>query len=248
MINRIIGYLIAIATAAMTYWIFYIIASFFGATNPHFIASALTAAMVVHEIMHLIALESNGIPSLMFFLVVIGGASPFPKYASKFKKLPWERQAIVALAGVIGNFIVMLGTCFLTYCNYITYSDFLRIVNMNGVLILWNLFPLWIFDGGRFAKLLFDSISEDKDTTYVICLTTGFMCILIISLIIGGKLSFIHFWLFSWGLHWQSSHDDPYGSSRPEAIPESHWKWWAALFLIMISVGAIIVSTTPSWL
>ena len=247
LIGRLIGYLIAIATGALTYWIFYAISSYFGAPNPHFIASALLVAMVIHEVLHLIALEINGIPAFTFFLVIIGGASPLPNYTSKYEQLSWERQASVVLAGVIGNFLVMVGAYFLSQGNYIAYADFLKILNLNGVLVLWNLFPLWIFDGGRFAKILFNSISESEDTKYAIGLITGFLCILIIVLIISGKLSFTHFWLFFWGIQYQSRHDEPYGSEDRRAIPESHWKWWAALFLIMISVGAIIASTTPNW-
>jgi len=203
--------------------------------------------MVIHELAHLITLEANGIPSFTFFLVIIGGASPIPKYSAKFKQLSWERQAGIFLAGALGNFVVILGAFILTQGNYITFNDFLKLLNLNGVLILWNLFPLWIWDGGRFAKIIFNSLAEDLDTKYEIALLVSF-CTLVILLIAFGQLNFIHFWLFFWGLHWQSTHDEPYGSENPKAIPESHLKWWAVLFLIMISAGAIITGTTPNWL
>ncbi|PIU42610.1 MAG: hypothetical protein COS98_02040 [Parcubacteria group bacterium CG07_land_8_20_14_0_80_35_11] len=245
--NRWIGYTIATATAVMTYFVFYYIASLFGATNPQFIAIALTVAMIVHEIMHLIAIEANGIPAQMFFLVIIGGAMPLLGQESKYKKLSWERQAIIALAGVTGNFIVILSAFLLSQSNYLAFNDFLRILNLNGVLILWNLFPLWIWDGGRFAKLLFNSISEDEDTKYKYAMLVCFVAV-VITLIIYGKLSFIHLWMFSWGLHWQASHDDPEGTYDPKSMLDSHHKWWAALYLLMICAGAIIAGITPNWL
>ena len=246
--NRVIGYVIAIATAIMTYFAFYGISSFFGSENPHFIASALTIAMIIHESAHLIAFEVNKIPAMMLFLVILGGARPLPKYDSKFKQLPWERQAIIMLAGVIGNFAVILGAYLCSQYNYLTYNDFLRISNMNGLLILWNLFPLWIYDGGRFAKLFFDSVSEDSDMKYAIVLGAIFIGVLITLSIIWGKFEFIYVWLFLFGIQHKATRDDPYGSENPKAIPKSHQKWWAALYLLIISGGAIIVYVTPYWL
>ena len=245
--NRWIGYAIGAATAVMTYFVFYYIASFLGATNPHFVATALLVAMVIHEIMHLIAIEANGIPAQTFFLVIIGGAMPLWGHEKKYKKLSWERQATIALAGVTGNFIVILSSFILSQANYLTFNDLLRILNLNGSLILWNLFPLWIWDGGRFTKLLFNSISEDEDTKYQYAMLICFLAV-VMALIAYGKLSFIHIWMFSWGLHWQASHDDPRGTYDPQSMPDSHHKWWAALYLAMICAGAIILGTTPNWI
>lgn len=244
--SRAIGYLIAAITAILTYVVFYGLASYFGAVNPHFIASALITVLVIHEAGHLLAFEANGIPARMFFLVILGGASPIRGYQSKFEQLPSERKASIILAGIGGNFIVMFGAYLLLQFNYLTYLEFLKILNLNGVLILWNLFPLWIFDGGHFAKLLFDSIPEDKDTKYAVILALGFFLALIAALIISGKISFVCLWLFTWGLHRQASHDDPYGSEKPEAIPGVRLKYWAMLYLIMISAGAILASVTPN--
>lgn len=239
--------MIAIATAIFTYSVFYGVALFFGVPNPYFIASVLIAAMIIHELCHLIAIEASGIPAQMFFLVVLGGAMPLLGYEKKYKELSWEKQAIIALVGVVGNFIAILAAFCLVQTSYLKFDDFLKIANLNGSLILWNLFPLWIFDGGRFTKLLFNSISEEEDAKYEMILLACFG-VVVIALIFLGKLSFIHLWLFSWGLHWQSTHDDPHGSENPKAISKSHCVLLAAIFIIMISLGAIILSTTPNWI
>lgn len=246
--NRLVGYLIAFVTAAMSYWIFYIGASFFGAANPHFIASAILATLIVHETAHLIVMEANKIPAKIIFLVILGGASPLSGNEPKLEKLPWERQVVIILAGVIGNFAIIIGSYVLSQFNYLSPGDFMKILNMNGVLILWNLIPISFFDGGKFTKLLFDSISEDRDSKFAIGLAIGFICAVAVMTIITGNSNFFFVSFFLWNIHSRSKNDDPYGSENPKAIPRSHQKWWAALYLLMIVIAVVITFATPSWL
>lgn len=246
--KRLICFAITLVTLVANYWVFYGIAYLLGAKSPHFIAGALTSAMFIHELFHFLFFEINGIPSLMIFLVVIGGVSPIPGFGPKFSKLSWERQSMIILAGVLGNFVMMVIAYFLEAKGFISHIEFLKLLNLNGVLVMWNLFAFGKFDGGLFTKILFDSISENRDTKYEMGLTAAFLLIIIGLLIITGKYSLFNIALFFWGIHWQANHDDPYGSRNKKAIPVSHQKWWAIVYLIMIAAGAVITILTPTWL
>ena len=246
--KRLGGYVLAAITAILNYYVFYYIAQFLGSRNPSFIALMFTLTLVVHELLHLIAFELNGIPAKMYFLVVMGGTSEFKEYKEKFNNLPWERQSTIFLAGVLGNFIVIIASYFFYQMSCLTFNEFLAILNLNGVLILYNLIPLWIFDGGYFAKKLFDSIAENRDTEYEIALSGAFVGIVIAVLVISGNLDLISFLLVPLALHIRARRDDPMGSEDPKAIPVSHQKWWAALYLVLILIAAVIVANTASWI
>lgn len=246
--RRFGGYLIAITTAALNYAVFYFVAKLLGSTIPHFIAGALLSAIVVHEIGHLLAFEANGIPAKMFFAVLIGGAAPFKGYESKFKQLSWSRQAGIMLAGVTGNFVVMLGAFLIYKFGYLTCNELLRVMSLNAILIFWNLVPVWIFDGGRFAKILFNSIDEKRDKRFVLVITVFFFVTVLMLCFFSDKFLIVNACLLFWGLHYQSKHDDPAGSYSQKAISRSHQKWWATLYVIMLIAAAVIEALTPVWL
>jgi Zn-dependent protease len=218
-----------------------------GSSIPHFIAFSLTVTMVIHELGHLIAFELNGVPARMIFLVVVGGASPFKDYNRKFNQLPWARQASIVLAGVGGNIILAIAAYFLYLNQGIPYMELMRLLNLTGLLIFWNLLPFWITDGAHFTKLLFNSVSENRDTKFEIGLVLWFSLVLFVLGIICGKISVGNLWFFLWGLHYQANHDDPRGSRSPMAIPEHHQKWWAALYLAIMTIGVVLMMTTPEW-
>jgi Zn-dependent protease len=246
--RRLAWYLIAAITATLNYYIFYFLAQFLGAKNPGFIAIMLTSAVVVHEVFHYIAFELNGIPAKMYFLILMGGTTEFKEYKEDLKNLAWEKYSIAIMAGILGNFIVIAFSLIFCQINYLTFNEFLAILNLNGVLILYNLIPLWPFDGGYFARMLFDSIAENRDTHYEIAILGAFMGTLILVLFITGNLDLISFLIIPLALHIRVKRDNPLGSKDPKAIPISHQKWWAALYLILILISAIMVANTTSWI
>lgn len=248
MVRRLAWYFIAAITAIFNYYIFYFLAEFFGSKNPSFIAIVFTSTVVVHELLHLLAFELNGIPAKMYFLILMGGTTEFKEYKEALKNLAWEKYSIVVMAGILGNFIVIAVSFIFCQINYLTLNEFLAILNLNGVLILYNLIPLWPFDGGYFARMLFDSIAENRDTHYEIAISGAFVGILIAVLFITGNLDLISFLIIPLALHIRARRDNPFGSKDPKAIPISHQKWWAALYLILILIGAVIVANTTSWI
>ncbi len=244
--KRIFWYAIALATAGLNYVVFYFVAQLFGSTISHFIAFNLILAMFVHEMGHLIAFEINGIPSRMIFLIVMGGTSPILERDNRrFDRLSWAKQSGAILAGVMGNIAIIIGALILCQTHFIAQNEFLKIVNLNALLIFWNLLPIGKFDGGHFSKMLFNSVAENRDTKFEIGLILWFSLTMIIIGILCGKFSFINFWLFSWGIHIRAKTDDLRGSYDHRAIPRKHQKWWAILYLLLMSTALILMYVVP---
>ena len=243
-IARLIGYLFAFGTAIITYIIFYEVALLFGVSDPTFMTTALLTAVIVHEICHLIACEANRVPARMFFLAILGGTMPLWGHEDKLENLSWEQRNVIALAGCVGNFIYMLGALCLMFQNYIIYSAFKQIIEMNSGLIIWNLIPIGFFDGGRFMGMFFDSLPKKMINKYRIAILGGFFIVAnaIIWLSNSGSVilnMFIIGLLFEIAMLYRIKQSDPYSSKNPKAIPVTHLKWWATLFLILIALGMI---------
>lgn len=263
--NRLLWLFIAVGTAVLNYFVFYWVAEILGSKNPGFIALMLISAVIVHEVFHFIAFKLNCIPAKMYFLIVAGGTSEFRNYKENFKNLAWERKSVIVLAGVFGNFLVIGVSYFLFQGNYIALNEFLAILNLNGVLILYNLIPLWPFDGGYFSSMLFDSITKKRNANYKFTLLGTFVGVSIVALEITNKLEIISFILIPltlsirahlktnfclkpFDLHiWSRKHDSMEAEDF-RAIPVVHQKWWAAFYLILILIGAVIVANTASWI
>ena len=264
--KRKIWFLIAIGTAVLNYYVFYFIAELFGSKNPGFIALLFASAVIIHELFHFVAFEANGIHARMFFLLVMGGTCELKSFKEKFVNLSLEKKAIIFISGVFGNIILIVVFFFLFKEGFLSQKEFFSALNLNSVLILYNLFPLWIFDGGYFAKTLFDSINNRRrDTDYELAMLAGFVGILMIIMIITGNLDITSFlaiplalhirarmlislrWI-PFDLHIRSRTEEPIGFESLKAIPMSRQKWWATLYLILILISAIIVANTTSWI
>ena len=264
--KRLIWFFIAAATALLNYYVFLLIAELLGSKKPEFIALMFASAVIVHEIFHYLAFEANKIPARMFFLFVMGGTMELKAFKEKLADLSLERKAIIFISGVFGNIFVIIAYFLFFRQGFLTQNEFLSVLNLNSVLILYNLFPLWIFDGGYFAKTLFNSINNRRrDTDYELAMMAGFVGILMIIMVITGNLDITSFLVIPLALHirarmlislhWvpfdlhiRSRIEEPLGFKNPKSIPLSRQKWWAALYLILILISAIIVANTTSWI
>lgn len=245
--NRFWGYVIAIVTATLNWLVFCWVANYLGAKNPVFLGTALILTVIVHEVGHMIAMEANGIKSYAIFLFIMGGASPLPRYTNKVKELHWSKYAAISLAGVMGNMamVIMAGLFYLV--SGIPAHQLSQIVSLNGLLILYNMWPIWIFDGGHFAKKLFNSMPEHEDLGSA--LRTG---IVIATLALMATILSLRDFLTSglvifWGLHFQATHDDPNGSDDPRAMNKKQRSFWSAIYMLIICIAIIMmaVSTQP---
>ncbi|MFC1662719.1 hypothetical protein ACFL04_00955 [Patescibacteria group bacterium] len=245
--SRVIGLVVALVTAAANWLVFYWVAVKFGSPAPEFIAWIVLLSVVLHEIGHLIVLEANGIKTYLVFLVILGGAIPDPKHKDKYLGLPHHTLAQIYLAGVTLNLLMVLGSVVLYWLGDISARELGQITNLSGIMILFNLLPIWIFDGGRFAKIFFDSSPEDKDTGYVIKFT-AIIGVVFFLLTLLTEYSFIFsLLLLFWGLHFRANHDDPMGSHSKQAMSKKQLKGWAYYYAALMILAAYFMASTDKW-
>lgn len=244
--KRLLSVAIAVATAALNWLIFWKIANLFPSIkNSLFIANILIVAIIVHELGHFIVLEASGIRTHLIFAVIFGGAISSKR---QLNQLPWSRCALMSLAGVMGNALLVISSIILYLVGILTSTQLSQIVNLNGALILWNLMPLWILDGGRFAKVIFDSLPEGRDTAYVYKIWIPFSIVALIAGALSGHLFLINAFLIQIGLHRRADYDDPKGSTDPQAITENQVKKLTNLYLGLLTSAVVMLAITRSWI
>lgn len=245
--SRFKGYLTALVTAFLNWLVFYFVASKFNSMDPDFIAWILILSIVLHEIGHLMTMEWFGVKTHMFFAVIIGGAFPDFKFRQRFESLNWSSLAGIYLAGVTMNLVMALYGYYLYANDNITMLQFSQITNLNGALILYNLLPIWIFDGGRFAKALFDSIPEHKDYSFAITIFVAIAIVGIMCKILGLRDFIYTIPLILWGLWNKATNDDPDGSTKPEAMTRNQTIGWSVYYLLLVIAGMIMLAMTETW-
>ncbi len=246
--KRTTGILVAVGTAVLNWIVFLQIGKWLHFQDPNFFATAITMTLVIHELGHLIVLEANGIKTHLIFLVILGGAMPDPSCKDKLDRLPWSNKAAIYLAGVTANVFVVVAYGILTAMGAVTVTHLEAVVNISGALILYNLLPLWIFDGGHFAKVFFDSVSEDRDGHFVWGIGITFFIAAIMLIALGGQdLTVSGLWLF-WGLQFRAKHDDPYGSRSELAMTVNQQRNWAIYYLFLLILGMVFLATTRVWI
>lgn len=246
--KRLYSLLFALSTFVATWWVYTLVCPhLFPKLDPVFFATSVIVSVLVHELGHWLVFEKNGIKTHLVFLVVLGGASPWSEYAKRLKNLPWSTHAAVALAGVMGNLAVVVGGWLVYLFGYLTWDQWSRLANLNGELILYNMLPFGILDGGRFAKLLFNSVPEWEDGKVMLRMTATIGLLILMIALFSPERFMLTFWLFFWGLHFQSNHDDPNGSYSHLAMDRKQQERWAAVYLAMIFSGLILLATTTKW-
>ncbi len=246
--GRLIGYLVATVTAVLNWYAFEYLAEWLGASDPSFVATMLLVSIVVHELGHLAVLEANGIRTYLVFLVILGGAIPDPRQKERFDALSWNTKAGIYLAGVAANILVIVAYGILYGAGAVTGAELMQVANLNGSLILFNLLPFGIFDGGRFTKVLFDSVSEDRDRDFVHGMAITIGIVGIATAILTLQFYFGTIYLIFWGLRLQSKRDDPKGSYDRRAMTVEEQRTWAGAYVFLVALGITLLSTTTDWL
>jgi Zn-dependent protease len=246
--KRFIGYVVAAITAALNWWVFYTVAVHFHSQDPWFMATALLVSVVVHELGHLSVLEWNGIRTYLVFLVVLGGAIPDSKQRTKFNELPWNTKAALYLAGVFGNLLVVAGGLLLYWTGHLTEQQCLSLAYLNGTLVLFNLLPITLFDGGRFAKVLFDSVPESRDHVYVFAIWFAYATVAVTVSVLAGHLYTTSIIVLLWGLHIKARNDDPTGSYNHLAMTAAQTRGWATTYLLLLAISLALTTVTESWM
>ncbi|MBU1890446.1 hypothetical protein KJ782_03050 [Patescibacteria group bacterium] len=249
--SRWVGIPGAAITAALNWVVFFLGAQMLHSSRPEFIATILIVSLVIHELAHLITMEAYGIKGHIAFLAILGGAMPDKDYERVMQRLPWTKVAAIALAGATACVIVIIVSFLLGLLKVLPLEDVLRIVSLNGWIILLCLIPRWMFDGGYFIKALFNSISEDRDARYVEIMTSVIGIAMIALLVYKAKhmLQFIPvFFLIFWGLQFWSTHDNPRGSRSQLAMTRTQQARWAVYYVFLVIVGLVAAATIKTYM
>ncbi len=247
-LNRLESFLLAAFTAVANWVVFYLLAKHFNSVMRIEMATMLIGGLVIHEIGHAIAMEYNGIRAHLIFLVILGGASPDKRDIKCYEKLHYQNKSCIYFAGVIGNLIAIIIGFVLYYLGIISFNLAMMNVNLNAVLIFYNIFPLWITDGGRWAKLFFDSTPEDLDFGWIFKIGIPIAMAAMFITILTPEIFLFTGPIMLWSLHFQATHDDPEGSYSPLALSPDQRKYWAIFYLIIFVLSMILLGISPKWM
>ena len=237
---------IFITSAVANFFAFQAIARYFGSADPTWMATLITVSVVVHECAHAIVMTIYGLKPLMFFALVIGGA--MPTQIEKMKQLPWSRMAAITLAGPFAN-LVLVGVGALLYLgDIVTIRQFDQIASVNTQLFFLNLLPFSILDGGRFTKLLFDSVPEHLDLRFAPTLGVALVAIVFVTSIFTHRTTALTTMIFYFGLVHRAFRDDPVGSRNRQAIKPQEQIRWAVFYGAMLCVGGVLFNMIPDWM
>lgn len=246
--SRLYQVIITVSTAVLNWVAFYYIAVHFKSTMPVFMASIVMISILVHELGHAVVLERNGIKTTMFFAVILGGVSPMPKYVAAYKRLHWKTNAEIALAGVVGNLMMVVVAALVYLWGQLTLTQLKQIACLNGGLIFFNLLPFSILDGGRFATSLFNSLPENLDGPFA--KVAGFVMFgaaLLVTLYTPQSFLVSGF-LFIWGLSKKAKEDDPNGSHNPLAMAIPDCRRMTAIYVSLVVIGLVLQITMKNWI
>jgi len=247
-LNSLASNLLAWSTAFLNWLVFYGIARAFDSAISFEIATMLAGGLVIHEYGHKLAMNFYGIRAHLIFLVILGGASPDYRDKQRYERLDYQKKSVIYFAGVIGNFIAMLIGLILYHLDPISYDIALRNVNLNAILVFYNIFPIWITDGGRFAKLFFDSTPEHMDQAWIYRIGIPIAMAAIFITIITPEFFLVTITVMFWGLHFQATHDDPDGCFSPLALNKPQRHKWAIFYLALFISSMYILGVTPNWI
>lgn len=243
--SRFASLLLFSISGALSWYVYYLGAVWFGSSVPVFMASIMIASMAIHELGHWVAMEKYGVRAHIFFAVIIGGA--VPEDVKKLNKLSWRKTAIIVLAGPAGN----VATVALAYCGqlmgYLSNDQLSRIANMNAALIVFNLVPIGRLDGGRLVKLLFDSLPEHLDSSYAKAIIGSVYAFSLLVSAFTGEFYLLPAGMVLWGTLKLSNIDDPHGSNDSRAMSRSQVNTTILAYLSLLFIGIVWMSTTTPW-
>ncbi len=154
-----------------------------------FFIVALLMAITVHEFMHAWTANYLGDPtakyakrvtlnplahldpigSLMILLVGFGWGKPVPINPNNFKN-PRQGSALTALAGPMANLLLAIALAMLLKIPGLTntiYASFLLVcIQLNLVLMIFNLIPIPPLDGSKILALVFPGLDDPKLQIY----------------------------------------------------------------------------------
>lgn len=245
--SRLTSLFLAVVSGVVTWFVYVWGAGKFGSPDPQWVASALLLSVAVHEACHWAMMEKYGVKAHVFFLVILGGAIPDKTGIKRLDSLSWSKHSAIVLAGVIGNLALVVGAFALSVFGLMSDKHLGQFVQLNAGLILFNLLPFGILDGGQFAKLLFNSLPEARDLVYARVIAIGAMVGSLACMISFRNFPAIIQMLFAFGAYTGAVRDDPTGSHDRRAMDLASCRRWTAVYLGLIVISMLLTIGTADY-
>lgn len=230
---------ITIGTAILFYFVLQLILK----NQP--LTLILTISVFLHECGHWLMMRSYGLRAGMIFIPPLGAAVyPDKEYKETFKSLPRLADVVISLAGPVVN-IALAGVGLFIATTSENPKLGLAFASINASLALFNLLPVAIFDGGRYARALFASTNEEQDKQLAVIFS-------IIGLVVGGamlitgKLDYYALMLV-YGAQIYSRTDNPADAESPRSMNWTQSKRSAIIYIVLIAASWILVQSIPNW-
>lgn len=201
----------------------------------------LVGSIAIHEFGHMLAVYAYGGKPNLLFIPLLGAATLYTN--EEFERLNWFQRAILGLSGCIFNFLILVASI-LIYQFGEGGKYWLFLTALNSSLVVFNLLPLGIFDGGHFARALFSSLDEKDDRLFARAVTS-LSYIACFTLAVMGKLTFFHVGI-AFGMLDGSRKDDPREAYSPRAMTRSQAIWLTLFYCLMLFVAMVIDVYMPS--
>ncbi len=146
------------------------------------------------------------------------------------------------------NVIVCMGAVILYLAGQLSTYTTLLTLNVGGSLLVYNLLPVWIFDGGHFVGYLFNSVSEDRDRKYQLTMSALIIATILVVSALFFQVYFFAAWMVVYGLHHAAEHDDPLGSTSKKAMSRSQQWNWAAFYVALLATGFFTLAATAKYI
>lgn len=197
-------------------------------------AYLLVGSITIHEVGHMLAIFSYGGRPYLVFIPFLGAATFYS--VEEIQKLTWFQQAIVGLSGCFLNFLIMVASI-IAYKFVDGGKYWLFLAALNSSFVVFNLLPLSIFDGNKFAQALFNSLNEEGDRTYVSMIKLlSYIASFVLALM--GKLTLFPFGII-FGMINASRNDSPTEAYSGRAMSRSQAAFltWVYCLMIFIAMG-----------
>lgn len=216
-------------------------------SNPIFCSAALMIAVFVHEVGHAIAFRRYGVNSWIVFLIIAGGTMPETK-SRAFRSLPWSATAAIALAGMVGNLVVLVAYLLLFFDGIISQHELSQVANMTGGLMLWNLIPWSFLDGGHFAQALFSSVPHIDEGKFVVGIATTVGIVAVLFSLLGPQSFFLEAFLIFYGLQRQAKNNEPDGPWDKKAMTPRQQVKWAEVYVALLCASIVLLALSSPFL
>lgn len=240
-VDRVGSVAFAMVTGVVTWLVFWGVCTWWGAEQPALLASGLFFSLFLHELCHALVLERAGVKTMMFFLVLGAGVAPAPQYMGQYDLLSSSKRAELYLAGVFGNLLIAFSALALKWAGLMDagWADWLA--SINASLAGFNLIPWGRLDGGQFSRLLFDSISEDRDHRFAFGIGAAILVGTGVAVFLSsGTTPLLVPLVVAFQLPNRAVEDDPLGSLHPKAMTPAQQRWWACVY-VSLFLSAVLI-------